>query len=565
MLKHAYIIALLLVSGICFAQTDNNTNNNLDEETVIVVSPYKPQLANAKQIDINPSAGDIPNYDSNQNNGNQQQGLNYNIDPKFLTLELEAPQIKPVSLRKKEEADKVYHFWLKAGFGNNLTPLVSLSTNSGNKFNKVLVGADASHLSSNAGDARAFQQNRGKFFTLIKNDKLAFDINANYDFNRYHYYAFNNLADSTLHAPADELRIKSHKGGLGFSLNNLHKAKASVEYNTNFDFSLFKNNYQITETTSLFDAAFYKVWDKGAAIGTDFDLGLTVHSDSLSADTSSYKNFTLGLTPQFKYNRPWGRFALGFWMGIDRGNFYPFPYLYAEVDAVPKIFSIYAGLEKKIKRNTYASLSEENPFLEAVIPFENTISQSIYGGFKIGLGKHLALNLKGFWNTDKNQALFVVLDDYITDSNFVNRRYTTVYENKLQRFGGTIEAAVYMTRKSELSAVVTYQHFKLQEQAEAWHLPRLKTQIKYELRPIEKLSLEADFILLSLAKAFDMDTGESVKLKPVVDLNASAKFHINKHLALFLNVNNLALVKYQRYLYYDNYRLNLVGGITARF
>lgn len=563
MLKYAQITALLLVSGICFAQTDTN---NLDDEKVIVVSPYKPQLANAKQIDINPSASDIPNYENDgQNGNNQQNGLDYNIDPKFLTLELEAPQIKPVSLKAKKDTDKQYHFWLKAGFGNNITPLASLSTNSGSKFEKLVVGADASHLSSNAGDARAFQQNRGKFFTLIKNDKLAFDVNANYDFNRYHYFAFNTLADSTLHAPADELRIKSHKGGLGFSLNNLHKAKASIEYNTNFDFSLFKNNYQITETSTLFDAAFYKAWEKGAAIGTDFDLGLTVHSDSLSKDTTSYKNFTLGITPQFKYNRPWGRFAAGFWMGFDNKDFYPFPYLYAEVDAVPKILSLYAGLEKKIKRNTYASLSEENPFLEPVINFENTIAQSIYGGIKIGAGKHLAINLKGFWNTDRNQPLYIVQDDYITDTAFINRRYNVVYEDKLQRFGGTIEAAVYMTRKSELSALITYQHFKLDEQPEAWHLPKLKTQIKYELRPIDKLSLEADFILYSLAKVYDVDSGETVKLKPVVDLNASAKFHINKHLALFLNVNNLALVKYQRYLYYDNYRLNLVGGITARF
>ena len=74
------------------------------------------------------------------------------------------------------------------------------------------------------------------------------------------------------------------------------------------------------------------------------------------------------------------------------------------------------------------------------------------------------------------------------------------------------------------------------------------------------------------AKTFEADTtattGTKVvakELNGVFDANIGLEYRYNKKLGFFLNVNNIASVRYMRYMNYPTQRFNLMGGLSYSF
>jgi hypothetical protein len=62
-----------------------------------------------------------------------------------------------------------------------------------------------------------------------------------------------------------------------------------------------------------------------------------------------------------------------------------------------------------------------------------------------------------------------------------------------------------------------------------------------------------------------MDGQYALSLKPVLDFNLNAEYRYNSRISAFLQFNNVATVKYNRYFNYPVQGFQVIGGITARF
>ncbi|HQV00861.1 MAG TPA: hypothetical protein PLO59_06845, partial [Bacteroidia bacterium] len=55
------------------------------------------------------------------------------------------------------------------------------------------------------------------------------------------------------------------------------------------------------------------------------------------------------------------------------------------------------------------------------------------------------------------------------------------------------------------------------------------------------------------------------KIKPWADVNLSASYRYSKVLSFYVNLNNVAFVRYQQWYNYPAYRFNAMAGITYAF
>jgi len=54
-------------------------------------------------------------------------------------------------------------------------------------------------------------------------------------------------------------------------------------------------------------------------------------------------------------------------------------------------------------------------------------------------------------------------------------------------------------------------------------------------------------------------------MKGLVDVNLGLEYRYTKFLSAFLNLNNLAAQRYQRWYAYPTQKFNLLGGLTYTF
>ena len=59
--------------------------------------------------------------------------------------------------------------------------------------------------------------------------------------------------------------------------------------------------------------------------------------------------------------------------------------------------------------------------------------------------------------------------------------------------------------------------------------------------------------------------GTTRELKGTIDVNLSAVYRYNNLFNIFLEVNNIAGIKYERYLNYPSYGFNMLGGLSFSF
>ena len=61
------------------------------------------------------------------------------------------------------------------------------------------------------------------------------------------------------------------------------------------------------------------------------------------------------------------------------------------------------------------------------------------------------------------------------------------------------------------------------------------------------------------------ETRNVEKLNGIVDINLSANYNLNKYVGFFVNLNNIAFQKYQRYYLYPSYGLQALGGVVLTY
>lgn len=538
------------ISYIASAQTDGQSP--IDPDEINVIKSYEPILADAVRIGFLPA---LPGSDS-QPAPPLPIFNDYNLPPRFLAVNaFEPPKLKPLAYKpdksKQKNDEKIYHAWLKAGYGNYNTPLIDFAVSNG-KSKKWQLGANGSYIGSNNKnyDFQKYSQlgaaAYGKRF--LKQSAVAFELG--YKRHTVHYYGYDH-ADTTLHYTADSLRqtfnnIAAHVGIGSFDNNNF-----------NYDFRLGFHRYfdrrDAAENNIILNGSTTK------SVGKTVGIGALLHTyfSGFSHDTTQVNDLLFALTPHLTWQPSWGKMLLGATGIFANDKFYPYPYIDIQGYVLPNQLTIYGVWNKIPAKNNYMNLSTTNPFVAQNLEFVNAIAENRYVGVKGNIGKKMTFNLRGGQILVTNQPLFLSLTDQ-------PHQYTVVYDSLTTAFHLQTELGLRISSKVEGLAKVTYNRRKTKNQAYAWHLPDLELTFTGQYRPIEKLNLRTDIFAFSSTNT-RLESGAIGSLKGTIDLNLAADYQITQNFAVFCNLNNIANRKYQRYAYYPTYGFNVVGGISLRF
>ncbi|MBA3900850.1 MAG: hypothetical protein H0X62_11685, partial [Bacteroidetes bacterium] len=346
-------LACLLSTGL-MAQGERDLGNI----TEVVTGDFNPVIKDAAKISTNPVINDstaripVPAY--------KLKGQRINT-----TFEVEPI---PSARMKQEPLSKLYRTHVKGGFGNYSMPLGEIYFNS-LRSKEYHYGASLKHLSSRATlpdvAYSGFSDNElslfGKYF--MKDYTLAGDFN--YTRNVVHYYGYNPELAPTIER--GDIRQRFNLFNPNATFESTYKDTTKLHHKTGISYYNLSDVFDgATENNISFNSGLRKYISK-EQIGLNTTFGYW----HLNGPQDTTFNMIIGFNPHIISQRKNLKVKVGFNVGLEAatdatGSGEIFPDIEASYRLVGDIIIPYAGITGGlIERNSYRSLTDENPFLNA--------------------------------------------------------------------------------------------------------------------------------------------------------------------------------------------------------
>lgn len=542
----------ILILTICGTQSYAQTGN-LGDEQINVVKAYQPMLSDAFKI------SDIPARDTTVT---YVPDLIYEIAPeKFPTVYTISP-IKPLKI-KDDQIKKLYHGFVKGGYGTKNTPYAELFYNSLRSKN-MDAGVHLKHLSS-SGKIKNFghpgmSESGIKLFGSRFFDGGKASADLGYNRLAYHYYGFNSPPD--IFSKSETKHTFDDLYG-GFGLKSNDRDKDRFRYDGNLSFYDISDNKKSDETDIKFDGNFIKPFD-------EFEVGAGVQFDY-----ARYKNELLGsenrsivrIDPRFMKTIDRFQITAGANIAIeinDLTKYHLYPHARVDVTLVDETMSVYGQLTGNLERYSYRELAKENPFVGDNIMLNNSNHKlDVSAGMNIKLDKQLAF-IGGF-------SLVRITDDhfyvnYLSDTSSTMVKYDVGYDNNTQT---NLHAEIVFDQGDKAGFSVTGDYFgnKTSKEDKALFRPAYRIGMKGFYAIADKIYLNTQLSYTGPRYYLQyLPTGyEYGELKGYFDMNLGADYRYSKVLSVFINFHNLTATKYSRWYNYPSYRFGVLGGVTYSF
>jgi hypothetical protein len=507
--------------------------------------------------------------------------LNRKMETKITILDIEPAKIKIV-----EKLDKLYPGYVRLGIGNYSSPLGEFYYNS-MRNRKVNYGVAIKHNSS-FGDIKgyapsSFDNTSGRVFGDFFTREFRFQPEFNYLNHGYHFYG---IQDSLGLISKDSLRNRVQSVGGSFRFSN-YTSKDSAH----LIYSIFTHYNYFHEFQRDPDTVGYNGKNNQFSIGTDmrykfkkniFNLTFDINYNQYNynqADTSftigytpiEQKNWLIHLRPTIStYGKNW-KVTYGVDLNIDTPAdtvFKVVPVIEAKYSLFNDMFIPYVGIDGGVKQNSFATLNRQNEFMLTGTKLYNTRTMNFYGGIKGTLSKTISFNARVSYKLIDNLPLFV--NDTILSDMY---RFRVIYNDiNVLTFDGSF--SYQSGEKLKIDLIGEYNIYSMQIgtdlYSQPWHLPTYAATLRANYNLFEKIYVKADFVLqggrVSPAGLFDTDaTTPKADLGILADANLHFEYRYSKRLSAFLQFNNLAAQKYQRWYGYPVQGFQVLGGVTFGF
>jgi len=548
-------------------------NPNTNE--VIIFKPYEPKVIDAKKILEVPAIEDSIKAEIQ---------IKYDLNSRPITTDYEIDLIKAAKV-KSDPVSKLYKGYMKGGFGNYSTPYFELFYNN-LRNRKYTGGVHYRHLSSggqlkNTGFS-GFSENalnlNGKSFI----NKQTITGNVNFKRDVIHYYGFNPESPEFLamELGKDNIRQRYNLFNIKLGLNDHYPIDSSS--------NKYKGTLNYYNYTDLFDNSENYI---GLNARADFyiknlklDAGLSFENFANEFNNNKFNNTIISFRPgiglgEQKWKLRLGLAAIVGFDTVSRGFIAP------EVDFRLHIYEdilvFFAGTESKIVRNSFRNLTNENPFLRPEMNLRNTVMPfRLFAGLR-GVASSTTSYKVAVSYTEMEDVAFYVNEtmtiDFPDDQGnlistvFNSNRMDIVYDNT-SLFHLNAEIAHQKSEKLNITFGVDYFKYNPDTELQPWHTPTLRWKMTGRYNLEDKITVKASIFNLNrqFAREFRRDsTGTSVitarQLKGITDINIGIEYRYTKLMNLFLNMNNMLGMRYQRYLGYPTQRFNLLAGFSYSF
>jgi hypothetical protein len=499
--------------------------------------------------------------------------------------------IEAATVETSEKLAKLYPFYVKAGIGSVIMPLGEIYYTSDRSRNMVY-GAHLKHLSS-FGDIKdrskviyapaQYDRSSANAYFGLNERNYQLKVDANYSNNGFHYYG---IPDSSIAADSIAQRFQLMKGAAEYVWLRGDSAKLNLSFQANYQHFLTLP----TDTTKIWrskeDNFAFKTrgWYNYKNEHFYADLGLRYNGYKRGILDSVY---TIGDTG-FVVNNNIIDFKPGVWtqalsdrLKVELGvtitadisqfgtDFFVYPNAEFKYAMFNNIFIPYIGLRGGLKQNTLQGLAQANPFIRTNVALRNEHNPyDIYAGFKGSLSKTLSFNVGVHFMHIENKAFFV------TDTLPAFDNYLTVIYDTLNQTTFEGSMSYQAAEKLKIDVLGRYNIYQLYHNAFAWNLPVLQFTARGAYNLYDKFYAQIDANIEMGRKALVRagapnaqleGTQSYVDLGTIVDVNLGLEYRYTPRVSLFLQANNLAAQRYNRWYSYPVQPFQVMGGITARF
>jgi len=539
-------------------KNDQNNPDNLTEE-IIVTTAYKPVLADAVKIRINPDLSDKTPFKAPLTYVTLDKRLERNTD----IHQLEAMKMPP-------EVDSVpSNNYVKLGLGNYKTTYGEAYIANG-KDEQFQYGVFAKHLAQSSTSIN--KQNEIKdevgVFGRTTTDDNAFFGQIGYNRLGTYLYGFDPANPPGTFNPAAQ--HFSTLSGEGEITKRFKDTTNEFTYAVKLNGYLWNDAFQAKENNLVLTGFLNETIDQFYA-GLNASLDLSTQNDSLY----SYNNSLLRLNPYLKFQGDFYKIDAGLNLVREFGQFsspYIFPAVKAELQVIPKYLRLFAEVKGDVDKASLRDFADENPFIGQNINLINSVDRlDLTIGLKGMLAPGLGFKADIFRNSVKNLAMFV--------SNFnttdINNTFQVIYDggnSRITGFNGELDFKA--SDDFDLFGRVEFRDYVMATQTEPWNLPKFKLTAGTVIHITDQLSINAtllyrgstfDRTFTAPALLTDPPVENIITIKGFADLSGGVEYKLNDRFSIFGQVNNILNTTNQVWLYYPNYGFNIFGGVGFHF
>ncbi|MBX3164169.1 MAG: TonB-dependent receptor [Bacteroidetes bacterium] len=555
-----WILICLLALGYAAAAF---AQNNLNELNYQAQSEFQPTVKDAFKFSDMPEIKDSVKRISD---------IHYSITDIPMTPKYSVQTIRAANLQN-EPLPKLYRSLLKLGYA----PLYAMpygefwlgSTRSRDEN----YGLHLKHLSSSATlkDAgySGFSDNEANIYgkKYLKKHTLSGDFN--YARNVVHYYGYNALSD-TLTKDQTKQRYQIFEPKI--RLQSHYTDSSHINHDLNLSFYNLQNLNRENENNIKFDG-------KGTMFLNKEKLNLNFLTDYYNTKQANdtVNDLIVSLNPSFEAQGKKWYANIGLTATMDNFNkdmrFYFYPQLHLQYDVYESMLIPYAGANGGLIKNSFRSLSTENPFVDTTLGYANTNNAyNIYGGLRGNISSRMSYDAKASYGQYNNMHFFVT--DYFGANSVYNRFKVFYYNTSLLKVSG--ELKYQLREKFNLIAKGNYYMYKTEAHEDtalkflnrAFQKPDFDLTLSGIYNLHSKFIVRADFFVMGKQWALTQVQQDTVtvlkptQLKSWIDLNLEGEYRYSKMLSFFVRFNNIAAQRYYRWNMYPNQRFNFMIGLT---
>lgn len=530
--------------------TVGQAQEDLPTGQVDVVKSFEARLADATRVEVRP---ELPSLDTTT------RRLQYNVLAKTVDVEYLPPKIRPLAFRTQAPPD-TYDGYLRLGGGLPSAFLGELSYDI-TKNNEFDFGVNLRrHTANNNGNVenQRFSNNSiGLNGTYYFDQGFAVNGDIGFQNNGVYYYGYNDLneeLDTALYSfEPEEVRQRFSIFDFGVDIFNGERTVGDFNYKAGIDVYLMDDSYAARENGFLLALEGTKWFDEKhplrIALRTDF---------STFRDTAKQSLNNFHLEPSYTYHADVFQVKVGANITSSNDQYSVFPNIEASANIVQGIVTAYVGATGNLQKNNFRNLVDYNPFIRTRLRLRNTRFTEYYGGVRGNIIGATYQAQIGYKNVD-NLALFQLgnaLDSI--------PRFDVLYDTaSIVTIKGTVTVPLF--EGLELTGSISQNIFSLEREEKPWHLPSFSVNAgaRY-ITPEQDFAFRADFFLENGVPYRDAN-GVAQNLNALFDLSVMGEYFFAKNFGAFLQLNNLAGNRRQRWFRYPTFGLNVMAGISAKF
>ena len=509
--------------------------------------------------------------------------INYPLLSKNMDTEIHLKDIDAARINIKDKLDKLYPGYVKLGLGMYTSPLGEFYYNT-KRNRRMNMGVHVKHYSSWSNleglAPSSFDNTTGKLFGEWWLSRFKLEGELDYMNNGYHYYG---IVDTTDFFDADTLRNRVQGFGGSFGFGNFSKKDSAKliwqAHVGNQYFHEFQKDWDVLGDKHARNNNFIIGGDFGYKLGRnnyalDFDWQYNRYwyaedDGNLPSDERfNERNALVTFRPTITTSGDKWRVIYGLDMNFDfpvqDKIFKVVPVVEAKYSLLNDMFIPYLGVDGGVTQNSFYTINRMNPYIFSGQEMRNETEYNFYGGIKGTLSKTISFNVAAHYRDFNNRALFVNENTW-SDLNKFDVRYEDM---KVFSVEGGI--SFQKGEKLKIDAMAEWNKYMPETQEYAWHLPELKTTIRGSYNLFDKIYVKADFTLEYGRKSpvylFNpADDNIAVDMPIIADGNLHLEYRYNPRISAFLQLNNIAGQKYDRWMNYRVQGFQVLGGVTFGF